>query len=421
MKRIVMVLCMVSLTQIIGYSQNNQEISTIHEAAALGNARSLLAFLQEGVSANAKDTKGRTPLMAASESGMSRVISLLLERGAEIDAVDNEGNTALHIGASNGQIRVVTDLLEKGANTSIKNAKGFTPKELVSQSGNSRVLSLFPEEAVVYERRTGLEDAFSLAEAESDKLKKVLEDPNEVRSRLSTDPKLVKDMEVLFETLEAEETKWTSRKQRIKNTFFNALRKEIDSEILFVQTVAKQEDANDIVHELDVLQSTWKSIFAKSSRAMREAARGGSTLAMQELTRTSRARSRRGQTTDTLTSRRGTRARSNEAVVEEVDPHESYINNWGSIDDTNLDTIYGSTQEKIVNDMDAIRLSAEKAGKTRILNAIDGVMLERKLRGERSLVVYNLNKEEMAAASNAMNAEGRTARGRRGASTTQTQ
>ena len=192
----------------------------------------------------------------------------------------------------------------------------------------------------------------------SDKLKEVLNDPNEVRGRLASEPELVKDMKVLFTAMEAEESKWTSRTRHIKNTFLTCLRKEIDSEVVFIQKVAKAQDANDIVHDLDVIQSTWKSIFSQSSRKMRDAARASSAQGAQSTMRPTRSRGRRGQTAEAGSSRRPTRTRSGEAVVE-VNPHAPYIDSWSTASDTGLDTIYQSTQDKFLDDMSRIRIFQE--------------------------------------------------------------
>ena len=77
-----------------------------------------------------------------------------------------------------------------------------------------------------------------------------------------------------------------------------------------------------------------------------------------------------------------------------------------------------------MNDIGTIRSAADKKKNTRILNAIDGVMLERMQRGERSLVVYSLTKAELSAATNTNMTEdsARGARSRRGnTQSTQTQ
>ena len=408
-RRLCKLLCLVLLIQTSTHAQDSGEFKTIHEAAAAGNARGILVFIQRGVSVNAKDSNARTPLMSACEAGMSRVIPILLDRKADINAIDNGGNTALHLGAGNGHAKVITELINAGADASIQNGKGLTAKELAEKSGNSRAVSEFRSDspyAGPYERE------YQAPIVESNKLADALADPNEVRARLQADPNLVKDMVVLFKAMETEEAKWTSRTRRIKNTFFTVVRKEIDSEIVFIQKVAKQEDANDIVHELDVVQSTWKSIFSQSSRKMRDAARGVSAQGMQTTMRPSRSRGRRGQTTGTASSRRRTRPGSEEAAPE-INPHQAYIDSWATASDTGLDTIYQSTQDKFLSDIGRVRVLADRGDKQRIVNAIDGVMLERTQRAERSLVVYGLTKAELTeAASTGMNED--TARGPRG-------
>jgi len=415
-------LCLVLVIQTCSFAQDVAEYKTIHAAADAGNARGILAFIQDGVSVNAKDSKGRTPLMSASESGMSRVIPILLDRKAEINAIDNEGNTALHLASVKGHVKVISELIGGGADISIKNRKGLLAKELAASSGNTRAAGEFPDETPSgpmgpYGRISNRE--YEEPVVRTDRLKEVLSDPNEVKARLLSDPKLMGEMAILFKAMEAEETKWTARTRRIKNTFFNAVRKEIDSEIVFIQTVAKQEDANDIVHELDVMQSTWKSIFSKSSRKMRDAARAASAQGMQDMTRNSRSRSRRGQMADTSTSRRPSRSREADTIPE-VDPHAPYIDGWSTASDTTLDTVYQATEEKFLSDMGSVRLVAEEENQTRIVNAIDGMMLERQLRGERSLAVYGITKAELAAVPDtSMTEDGaRGRRGRRG--TTQT-
>jgi len=407
-KRFLMSLCVLSMLANLGHGQNTDSFTSIHEAAAAGNARGIVAFLQKGVSVDSKDSNGKTPLMAASESGMSRVIPLLLLRNAGINMLDKQGNTALHYGVAKKHARVVSELLSNNADAEIKNSKGQTAKDLAKASGDVRLANLFPNERT-YDQPFQTEDSIVMTGPEQ--IYAVLKDVNGIRVRLSTDPNLESQLKTIFKSLEAEEAKWTSRKRRIATSFYSALRKEVDSEIVFIQSVAKAEDANDIVHQLDVIQSTWKSIFSQSSRRMRAATRGTASQGMQTMTRPSRGRSRRGHTADISTSRRGIRTR-NEETVEQVDPHASYIDSWGSISDTNLDTLYNDTQDKYFGDMATIRGMAEKQKKARTLNAIDGVMLERKFRGERSLVVYGLTKDELSNIPDTSSVEG-TARGRR--------
>ncbi len=409
MKRFLLSFCVLALLASFSYGQNTNDFGSIHEAAVAGSARGIVAFLQNGVSVDLRDSEGKTPLMAASEAGMSRVIPILLSRNAGIDIVDTEGNTALHHGALKGHAKVVSELLRNNADVTIKNRKAQTARDLATASGNTRLVNIFPSEGMILDNSFQYESA--VVQTGPEQIYAILEDVNGIRARLNSDPNLQSQMKTVFKLLEAEENKWTSRKRRIATSFYSALRKEVDVEIVFIQSIAKGEDANDVVHELDVVQSTWKSVFSRASRKMREATRANS-QGMQAMTRSSRGRSRRGQTGDSRTMRRPSRT-GEEDAVEQIDPHASYIDSWGSISDTSLDTLYGETQSKYFGDIWRVRSIAQKLGKPRTLNAIDGVMMERKLRGERSLVVYALTKEELSNVPDTSSSEN-SMRGRRG-------
>lgn len=388
MKHYSALIMIVSIFHINSYAQNSS-YTTIHEAASNGNARGILAFIQEGINVDSKDSTGKTPLMAATNSDMSRVIPILLDQGASINETDNEGNTALHLAASKGSTRIIQILINSGADVYIVNDAGQTPRELAEEQGQTRVLSLFPQNNLnqqEMQQRPGEnnETILDIQENYSDLINTILNDPNSIRARLVSDSNLVEQMDKLFVSLEEEEKKWTSRTRRIKNTFFNAVRKEIDLEILFLQSIAEGQDANVIVNDLNVLQRNWKSLFSKASRSMRDSTRAST--GMQSTTRANRGRTRNTSTRSRV---------RNGQMVEEVDQDAPYIDSWGSVSDTSLDTLCESTQERLFKELGPIRNKAEREGYERIVNSIDGVMLERKLRTERSLVIYRVVMDEI--------------------------
>lgn len=99
-------------------------------------ARSLL---EAGADANARDSKGRTPLFSLIikwckfyDESVDTVLRLLLESGADVDA-DCDGNTALHIACSSlcedhdSVEDVIFDLLKEGASPNARNSHGDTP------------------------------------------------------------------------------------------------------------------------------------------------------------------------------------------------------------------------------------------------------------------------------------------------------
>ncbi len=69
---------------------------TIWDAALDGKVDALTQFLDDGMSVDADEGDGWTPLLCASSEGQHAIIALLLERGADITKVTENGHTALH-------------------------------------------------------------------------------------------------------------------------------------------------------------------------------------------------------------------------------------------------------------------------------------------------------------------------------------
>ena len=88
-------------------------------------------LLEHGVSVNATNKYGVTPLMNAcwcSETDIE-VIKFLIENGADVNAKDNQNTTALHCAIYDGQINVVNLLLASGASPKTKSKEYGTPCE----------------------------------------------------------------------------------------------------------------------------------------------------------------------------------------------------------------------------------------------------------------------------------------------------
>jgi len=103
-----------------------------------------LIIRRMGVNANARDGKGRTPLIQACiHDGLHEIVELLLAAGADPLATFSRGAgpnflggmTALHVAASNGATYNVRRLLNAGANPNTRNSMGETPYSAALKRG----------------------------------------------------------------------------------------------------------------------------------------------------------------------------------------------------------------------------------------------------------------------------------------------
>nr|WP_284048011.1 ankyrin repeat domain-containing protein [Marinobacter sp. ATCH36] len=79
----------------------------------------------------ARDIRGRTPLMAAAVNNRPEAVRVLISREAELDIQEKEnGQTALIWAVRNRNPEIVRLLLSAGADADVENREGQTAKDL---------------------------------------------------------------------------------------------------------------------------------------------------------------------------------------------------------------------------------------------------------------------------------------------------
>jgi len=106
----------------------------IHDATDRGDLAAVQAELDRGVSVNAKNDFGETPLHRAA-IGHKEIAELLIDKGADVNAKSRGAVnlkvdwrlTPLHYAADRGHKEVAELLIDKGADVNAKDDFGFTP------------------------------------------------------------------------------------------------------------------------------------------------------------------------------------------------------------------------------------------------------------------------------------------------------
>ena len=87
-------------------------------ASSDGDVKRVMELLESGVSVNAQDEQGYSPLHAAVSYGHIELITLLLDRGAAIDLKDAEGDVPLLVCE---EVEALELLLSRGASLEVSN------------------------------------------------------------------------------------------------------------------------------------------------------------------------------------------------------------------------------------------------------------------------------------------------------------
>ncbi len=112
-------------------------------AAAEGNVLRVRTFLEQGLSPQAADERGVTPLFLAAQKGHRDVVTLLLKQGAAVTSARQDGVTPIFIAIQEGHRDVVALLLEHEAGTITQTGVGgVTPLHVGAYRGDHNIVAL---------------------------------------------------------------------------------------------------------------------------------------------------------------------------------------------------------------------------------------------------------------------------------------
>jgi ankyrin repeat protein len=111
-----------------------KSISSLIEAASTGDAKTVKAILDKGISPNAKDQGGRTALTEAAWNGKTEVVKLLLERGANPHIKKPDGASPADLARGQGH-KDIEDMLNNAATAKPAPEAQASPASNANQSG----------------------------------------------------------------------------------------------------------------------------------------------------------------------------------------------------------------------------------------------------------------------------------------------
>ncbi len=112
-------------------------------AVQYGRINALKLLIGHGAGVNAKDARGRTPLMRAAALGDPPMVRLLLDAGADPDIQDKNGDSSLHHAVKATWLEVADLLLAQGANHALQDQHGDTALAYVEFLRNRDFYKLF--------------------------------------------------------------------------------------------------------------------------------------------------------------------------------------------------------------------------------------------------------------------------------------
>jgi ankyrin repeat protein len=111
-------------------------------AAQHGRVEAARFCLDNGISAETKDSLGNTPLYIAALKNKVAIAQMLLDTGTDVNHVNKFGRTALWVASQNDNAEVLQVLLTAGAFVDVQDSEGASPLWIAARSASRRVIPL---------------------------------------------------------------------------------------------------------------------------------------------------------------------------------------------------------------------------------------------------------------------------------------
>ncbi|PNF14881.1 hypothetical protein B7P43_G05129 [Cryptotermes secundus] len=139
--------------------QDNSEFgeTPVHTAVKFSQMETLIWLLENGVSVNIKDRKGRTPLFYAINEEYPHLVQILIDKGADVNIKQTglHNVTPLHVAVSHGTFDIVRVLLRNGANMYIPcSSLHQTPVHWAAKEGKVELIELMCEFGSILSMKT---------------------------------------------------------------------------------------------------------------------------------------------------------------------------------------------------------------------------------------------------------------------------
>jgi hypothetical protein len=374
-----------------------QSQNSLHSAAENGNIDQVKSILAEAKDVNARDQRGRTPLIAAASKGQYQVMQFLIESKADINIQDNSGATALHQAASGGYVPAVRLLLSSGADATLRTQSGLTAQQIAQNSQNTELVSEFqshiapgqPQIQIAnYQGTTEQEQTWKAAVAAA------TSDPCQLTARIAAQG-LKPAVDSLARLGQNERRAWEMRTAGQRTRLCSVVQQQIRAELRFVEEIARQEGAQKVASDANSLQVLWDQRIHLVSERLREVRRQEMAQAAGRTLPPARpANSRQTQPATTATATDANSAGNYFSPSRTAAQQERLAGVWatGSTDNS-VDQLLTDFNDLVTTDLGYLRTSALAAkAPAKTSTAVDAVIL---LRSDR----YSTVRSEIQAQS----------------------